>query len=608
MLKRLLLALGMCAFITGQAAAVANLGIKMVTESIAFSVACLDSAGVDAKPDSAHIITYLDAGAAAQYTARDVSYPISGIFVDQVITYGDTTHWFVDVIGDIDGTPTPPTYTLAIDVITYCNTGIATHNYAIVQVVADSLNEATAGAIASLKPTTAGRTLDVETSGEAGVDLSNVNGVLSGAEIALTNAEAGWVDGSNQVVVATNNDKTGYTLTPAQVAGIADTITDSLTAEFGVGPYATATGFPTDKLGYTLTPAHVAGIADTITDSLTAEFGVGPYATSSGDTATGGGTRDLAIAAIHDTLIYIGEHGMGIFVDSTAANTNTVLGTDGTEKNPVSTLAAARTLALALGAHRFYIHAASTFNGATTDLAADYSGWEFYGEGFGIEIAFGGQLVTNSYFQNVTLSGAMHASGGDVHYVDCIFGYISANFQGHADNCELTDTIVVKAAADISFHTSYSGLTPGHTPTIDFGAGSNTVSVSHYSGGLRIMNGTADDSVAVSSDGHLIISANNTSLRLMAHGNITITDSGTTTILTKDAVFSREDHPVQNLAEYIGSPCDTSFQELFPFGSAPKDSVRVYCVSNALVDTTLVRTIIFYKNGGKVDSTVTYKR
>lgn len=249
--------------------------------------------------------------------------------------------------------------------------------------------------------------------------------------------------------------------------------------------------------------------------------------------------KEATVQAHFDTLIYIGEHGLGIFVDSTAGNTNTVIGTDGTEKNPVSTLAAARTLALALGAHRFYIHGGSTFNGAGTDLGADYSEWEFYGEGFGIEIAFGGQLVTNSYFQNVTLSGVMHASGGDVHYVDCRFGFISSDFQGHAEGCELTDTIVTRPASDVSFHACFSGLAPEETPTIDFGVGANTVVFTSYSGGLRLMNGSSNDMATVSSDGHLIISANNTSLRIMAHGMINLTDSGTTTNLTQDAVWNR---------------------------------------------------------------------
>lgn len=372
------------------------------------------------------------------------------------------------------------------------------------------------------------------------------------------------------------------------------------------------------------------------------------------------------VRAYMDTLIYIGEHGMGVFVDSTAGNTNTVIGTDGTEKNPVSTLAAARTVALALGAHRFYIHGGSTFNGATTDLGADYSEWEFYGEGFGIEIAFGGQLVTNSYFQNVKLSGAMHASGGDVHYVDCSFGYISSNFNGHADNCELLDTIVFKASSTISFDKCFSGATGANVPTLDYSAGASEIEMNGYSGELRLMNGSSNDSATIGMDGELIISANNTSLFVKAFGFIEIDDSGTTTIMIKDAVFSRKEADewvwanvdtlkldtsllaewlttnevsanitaisgdaaaadslelaldgtaitireyLRMIGEYVGAACDTTFQKLWPLaGSAPKDSVQIFCNDIDEVSPTLVRTIIFFKTSGVVDSVVSYRR
>lgn len=240
-----------------------------------------------------------------------------------------------------------------------------------------------------------------------------------------------------------------------------------------------------------------------------------------------------------NVVAYIGEHGFGIFVDSTAGNTNTVLGTDGTEKNPVSTLAAARTLALALGSHRFYIHGGSTFNGASVDLGADYSEWEFYGEGHGIELAFGGQLVTNSYFHNITLSGAMHASGGDVLFEDCEFGYVSANFNGEAKNCILTDTLVLKADRDIKLLDCYSGVTGEHTPTIDFSGGSSLIDIrGPYSGGMRFMNGSANDTISIESIGQIIVSANNTSLTISARGIGLFTDSGTTTSSNMDSYLS----------------------------------------------------------------------
>jgi len=92
---------------------------------------------------------------------------------------------------------------------------------------------------AALKPTTAGRTLDVSSGGEAGIDLANVGSPtqtlnLSGTTISTSQVVAsvsgsvgsvagnvgGNVVGSVAsvtagVTVGTNNDKTGYTLTQA---------------------------------------------------------------------------------------------------------------------------------------------------------------------------------------------------------------------------------------------------------------------------------------------------------------------------------------------------------------------------------------------------------
>ena len=75
---------------------------------------------------------------------------------------------------------------------------------------------------ACLKPTTSGRTLDVSSGGEAGIDLANVGSPtttlnLSGTTISTSQVVAS-VSGAvgsvtDPVTVGTNNDKTGYSLT-----------------------------------------------------------------------------------------------------------------------------------------------------------------------------------------------------------------------------------------------------------------------------------------------------------------------------------------------------------------------------------------------------------
>jgi hypothetical protein len=79
-------------------------------------------------------------------------------------------------------------------------------------------------AFGALKPTTAGRTLDVTSTGEAGIDWANIGSPttsvnLSGTSISTSQAIAS-VSGAvgsvtSGVTVSTNNDKTGYSLTQA---------------------------------------------------------------------------------------------------------------------------------------------------------------------------------------------------------------------------------------------------------------------------------------------------------------------------------------------------------------------------------------------------------
>ena len=284
---------------------------------------------------------------------------------------------------------------------------------------------------------------------------------------------------------------------------------------------ARAAAVPSDAM--TLTPEERAAIEDTV------------YAQRTDYMA------DVSALAYFDTLIYIGPRGLGIYIDSSAANTNTVLGTDGTVKNPVSTLVAARTLSDALGSKRYYFLKSSTFLDDINDLDISNINYEFIGIGWGNAMAFGGQRVDFSYFENMTLSGDMHPSGGDVLYERCIIGFIESNFNGHANNCWLIDTIVAKNGRDLTFSHCQSGVPGNSTPTIDLSGGQSSINMRHYSGGIRIKNGSDNDTISVETDGQVIIDASNTSLTITLRGNMTLTDNGTTTNLTTDAVFSRQE-------------------------------------------------------------------
>lgn len=117
------------------------------------------------------------------------------------------------------------------------------------------------GTYGALKPTTAGRTLDVSTGGEAGLDWANIGtpttaqnlsgttistsqavASVSGAVGSVTGNVGGNVNGSvgsvtgavasvtGGVTVTTNNDKTGYALTSGERTSIATAIWNTLTS------------------------------------------------------------------------------------------------------------------------------------------------------------------------------------------------------------------------------------------------------------------------------------------------------------------------------------------------------------------------------------------
>lgn len=89
----------------------------------------------------------------------------------------------------------------------------------------------------ALKPTTAGRTLDVTATGGAGIDWGNVENPTTAVNLSATNIDTDQVVASvtGGVTVTTNNDKTGYALSSAGVQAIWDALTSALTTVGSIG-------------------------------------------------------------------------------------------------------------------------------------------------------------------------------------------------------------------------------------------------------------------------------------------------------------------------------------------------------------------------------------
>lgn len=234
-----------------------------------------------------------------------------------------------------------------------------------------------------------------------------------------------------------------------------------------------------------------------------------------------------------EKMAYVGSHGLGVWIDDGAANENTVLGTDGTPDNPVSTIAAATTVASSLGSQRFYL-----VNDTQITLAQTYEGYDFIGVGIMNQVTLGSQDVDNSHFENLILTGTQ----GGTQFLLAVKCQLQAllSMEIIARDSELTGDITLRVATNQTFINCSSATPGGGTPDLTFpgAGGATTVNWRNYSGGLTVKSARLNDVMSYETDGQIVIDATCTSLEIHVRGNCSITDNGTTTILTKDAAIN----------------------------------------------------------------------
>lgn len=255
-------------------------------------------------------------------------------------------------------------------------------------------------------------------------------------------------------------------------------------------------------------------------------------------TDNGSGTVWTRQAVFNWKDISDGDYAGGIWVDDGAANTNTTAYVDGTIVNPVSTLAAAKTLADAIGFRRYYF-----INNSNLTLAATHEDWEFIGVGEGNLINFGSQDIDNSHFEHLMISGTQGGTGViGIH--GCYLNTIDS-LEAIVTNSSYSDTISLRVSTNTVFDGCYSHVAGNATPGLDFNStGTINVDMRHYSGGLALFNMTSSHTISYESDGQLVIDGSCTSANITTRGNMDITNNGTTINLTDNAVFNKTDAAV----------------------------------------------------------------
>ncbi len=248
------------------------------------------------------------------------------------------------------------------------------------------------------------------------------------------------------------------------------------------------------------------------------------------------------VNAYFDTLIY----GFMVFVDA-GANTNTVIGVDGTPKNPVGTIAAAKTIADNLGYATICL-----LDGASETIGETMEDYRFVGLTRSATINLGGQDVDRSFFECLTVTGEQ---GGTETIVVINSGLSNADsLEIHARNCAIIGNLSLRAGSHF-FNKCYTSVAGNSTPILDFADVGTTVDVvwSGYEGGIELQNMTTDHTISYMSKGQLIINANCDNGNITTRGFVRITNNGTSMNITKDAVFSRQEAPL-----WIWSNIDTS--------------------------------------------------
>jgi hypothetical protein len=222
-----------------------------------------------------------------------------------------------------------------------------------------------------------------------------------------------------------------------------------------------------------------------------------------------------------------------IWFDSGASNTNTVVGIDGTSRNPVSTMGAVNTLLASTNLHRVEVAP-----GSTITFAASQDSQVFHGENW--TLALGGQSVSATHIIGATVTGICTGASKPT-FENCHFGAVTMP-PVHFEGCTLEGTLTIGSAGDFAFARCQSGVPGAATPILDFGAALNSSEVGFrgFSGGIHIHNmgaGTGTYLMTLEGDGQLIINANcsaTSSVELRGDFKVTDNASGAVTVTRDD--------------------------------------------------------------------------
>ena len=234
------------------------------------------------------------------------------------------------------------------------------------------------------------------------------------------------------------------------------------------------------------------------------------------------------VIAIDDASAFAQYDG-SIWIDTKNGTAGAVDGVNGTRDNPCSNIADATIVAVARSLRSFKVI-------GNVVLTETYDDWRFFGLGAESDVNISGQDVSDSYFENLSLSGS--AASSPIRTQDCTLDGV-ALFRGAIVESRIKGSLSLASGDTIFDRCSSLVAGAAATPTIDVVGAGRTFHFRHYSGGVEIRN-MVDVSNKGSIDliGQVIIAATCSAGDLALRGTAIKVDNSTGTTIDDRALVS----------------------------------------------------------------------
>ena len=236
-------------------------------------------------------------------------------------------------------------------------------------------------------------------------------------------------------------------------------------------------------------------LADTGTDGVVVAAGSKTGYTLTATTGLGNQTADITgtITTTTNLTNERGKYAMGAVWVGPTANTNTVSYVDGIITNPVSTIAAAKTIADALNLRRFY-----TIRSGTTQIGAAMAGYDFDGSAWTCTTTGGSRDVgTSSFHHAIVTAGTFAGTTGSIWWDNCEFSTGISIGISNLWNCTFAGTTTLLEAGNYDFVDCASIVAGTAAPEFAVPAGTVNISFRRWSGGIKLTGLTAGTTVSI---------------------------------------------------------------------------------------------------------------